>query len=72
MKTKFNEVNAPAEQKYPCLMRTIYGNNNIYLMTEPSVGTRIHSDQKHLVGEYSESWIMDSLEPYYGTVTLEN
>ena len=70
MKTTLKKATQPSQPAYPCLMIGIYS-DNIYLMTDDSVGTRIHSSSGEL-GEWSGDWAMDTLEPYYGTVTLEN
>lgn len=72
MKTSFNKATKPATPEYPCLMKSQF-NNNIYLMTGYGVGTRINSGANgSYLGEWSDEWSMNTLEPYYGTVTLEN
>ncbi len=71
MESTVNEKTSEPVIEYPCLMHS-RTSKMIWLMTESEEGTRLTGKDGLEIGEHKKGLVMEYLEPFHGSVTLEN
>ena len=66
---KVRVISTDEKPVFPCLMQ--HGRGIIVLFHSERCGLVVKNNHDP-IGEYREDWIMDSFEPFHGSVTLEN
>ena len=56
---------------YPCLM-TRETTGDVFLMTAPNAGMKVHSTNEDFIGDYSDTWNNSDLVKYNNEVILTN
>lgn len=64
------KVATPKRIKYPRLCEDATG--TVILFTEAGVGVVVHPGAGYTLGHTSDSWYMQPLLPFSGTITLSN